>query len=319
MAVNRNQKFEMRNKKLLETEFAGIKLRNPVLIASGIVGFGEEYSGIIDFSQVGGLITKTITLEPRTGNLPPRVCEVSSGMLNSIGLENPGIDTFIKDKLPFLRKLDTKIIVSIAGKTIQDYVSLVKTLDKIKGIDGIELNLSCPNVKHSLHNQNCLISQNADSTEELVVATRKYTKLPLLSKLSPNVTDITAIAQSAESAGADGIVIANTFYGMAIDTKSRKPKLGNIIGGLSGPAIKPIILRMVYETFKKIKIPIMGVGGINSADDTIEFIVGGAKTIAVGSALFSDPDIINNILKGLTKYLIEHKIMLSKLYGSLLL
>jgi dihydroorotate dehydrogenase (NAD+) catalytic subunit len=273
------------------------------MAASGTFGYAKEFEKLVDLGEIGAIITKTITLNPRQGNVMPRICETSAGMLNAIGLQNEGIDDFIKEKMPYLSKIGVPIIVSISGNNIDEFFILARRLDKVKNISGIELNISCPNIKSK-----GLVAQDAKETYEVVKAVRKITDKTIITKLSPNVTDIVEIAESAESAGSDAVSLVNTFLGMAIDIDTRKPKLGNITGGLSGPCIKPIAVRMVYEVSKNIDIPVIGIGGIMNSDDAIEFMLAGAAAIQVGTANFIEPGICGKIVKGIEAYLKKHKI-----------
>jgi len=287
----------------LKIKIGKLELKNPVIAASGTYGFGEEFKDFVDISKLGAIIAKTITLNPSEGNPPPRIVETSSGILNSIGLQNDGIDGFLKDKLPILRKAKTVIILSIAGENPGEYKRLAKQLDKIDEIDGIELNISCPNVKGGLD-----FSVEPSSTFDVVNLTRRNTSKTLITKLSPNVKDISEIAKAAEAAGSDSVSLVNTFTGMAIDIETKMPKLGNVVGGLSGPAIKPIALRMVWEVSKKIKIPVIGVGGIMDYADALEFIMAGASAVQVGTANFVNPKATIEILSGIEKYMRKNKI-----------
>lgn len=297
----------------IETIIAGIKLKNPFIIASGIAGFGDEYSKICKISDWGAFVTKTITLKPREGNPPPRVIETDSGMLNSIGLENPGIDKFCNEKIKYLKTLKTKIIVSIAGETEQEYVLLTEKInDYINVFSAVELNLSCPNVKTGLS-----FSTNHKRAFNVVNKVKRKSKLPVIAKLSPKVTDIGLIAESVENAGADAVAVINTFPGMVIDIETRRSCLANISGGLSGPAIKPIALHCVWEVYKRIKIPIIGIGGIASSKDAIQFFIAGATAIQIGSAIFFNPWILSELVSGLGNYLIKHKMRITDLIGSL--
>jgi dihydroorotate dehydrogenase (NAD+) catalytic subunit len=298
----------------LRIELAGISLRNPVMVASGTFGYGEEYAQLVDLNKLGAIVAKTITLKPRLGNEPPRIVETASGVLNSIGLQNVGIDAFINEKLPFLKEYDVPLIVSIAGETIDEYVQLAKTL-KGEEISGLELNLSCPNIKYK---RKLMFAQDSQATHQVVSRVRKVTSLPLMVKLSPDVTDIASIAKACEEAGANGVSLINTFTGMAIDVKNRKPVLRQITGGLSGPAIKPIALRMVYEVHKIVKIPIIGIGGIMSAGDALEFIIAGAKAVAIGTGNFVDPLTPIKVIEGIREYMIKNKIKdIKSIVGSL--
>ena len=290
-----------------------MKLKNPVMAASGTFGYAKEFEKLVNLKNLGAIITKTITLNPRTGNPMPRICETAAGMLNSIGLQNEGFDNFIKEKLPYLSKIGTPVIISISGNNIDEFFILAKRLDKIKSISGIELNISCPNI-------NCegLVAQDAKETYEVVKAVRKITGKTIITKLSPNVTDIVKIAKAAENAGSDAISLVNTFLGMAIDIETRKPKLGNITGGLSGPCIKPIALRMVYDVSRNIDIPVIGIGGIMNSNDAIEFIIAGASAIQVGTANFIEPGVCKKIIKVMEEYLRKHKIEnIEELIGTL--
>ncbi|NIM03599.1 dihydroorotate dehydrogenase [bacterium] len=298
----------------LGIELAGISLKNPVMVASGTFGYGEEYAELVDLNRLGAIVAKTITLKPRLGNEPPRIVETASGVLNSIGLQNVGIDAFINEKLPFFREYDVPLIVSIAGDTIDEYVQLAKTL-KGEEISGLELNLSCPNIKYG---RKFMFAQDPKTTHQVVSRVRKATSLPLMVKLSPNVTDISSIARVCEEAGADGVSLINTFTGMAIDIESRKPILRQITGGLSGPAIKPIALRMVYEVHRAVKIPIIGIGGIMTAGDALEFIIAGAEAVAIGTGNFVDPLTPIKVIDGIREYMIRNKIKdIKSMVGSL--
>jgi len=281
----------------LEVNLAGISLKNPIILESGCFGYGEEYQDLINIDDVGAVVTKTITLKPKVGNPPPRLVETASGLLNSIGLANVGIELFLKEKLPYLEKFSTPIIVSIAGETRQEYLQLIQRLNG-EQIAGIELNISCPNIGKEL-----TVAQDEDETFSLVKAAKKQTKVPLLVKLSPNVTDITRIAKSAERAGADILSLVNTFSAMALDVETRSPKLGGILGGLSGPAIKPIALRMLWQVRKATTLPLIGMGGITNSRDALEFIIAGANAIGLGTAIFINPQAYLEIVDGLENYL----------------
>ena len=281
----------------LEVNLAGISLKNPIILESGCFGYGEEYQDLINIDDVGAVVTKTITLKPKVGNPPPRLVETASGLLNSIGLANVGIELFLKEKLPYLEKFSTPIIVSIAGETRQEYLQLIQRLNG-EQIAGIELNISCPNIGKEL-----TVAQDEDETFSLVKAAKKQTKIPLLVKLSPNVTDITRIAKSAERAGADILSLVNTFSAMALDVETRSPKLGGILGGLSGPAIKPIALRMLWQVRKATSLPLVGMGGITNSRDALEFIIAGANAIGLGTAIFINPQAYLEIVDGLENYL----------------
>lgn len=283
----------------LEVEIAGIKFKNPVMPAAGTFGYGEEYAPLIDLNRLGAVVTKTITLEPREGNPPPRTCETPCGMLNSIGLQNVGVKRFIKEKMPFLRRLKTNIIVSIAGSTMDDYRKLAVILNPVEGIDFLEVNISCPNVEA----EHQIFGTNPIMAGEVIRVVKENTHLPIIVKLTPNVTDITEIAKAVEHAGADAICAINTLKGMAIDIETGKPKIANVFGGLSGPGIKPIAVLMVYEIHKVVKIPIIGVGGIMNWRDVVEFIMAGATAIQVGTANFVDPQTMPKIIEGLAEFM----------------
>lgn len=298
----------------LAIELAGISLKNPVIVASGTFGYGEEYSELVDLNRLGAIVAKTITLKPRLGNEHSRIVETPSGVLNSIGLQNVGIDAFINEKLPFFKKYDVPLIVSIAGETTDEYVQLAKALREEK-ISGLELNLSCPNIKYK---RKLMFAQDPQATHQVVSRVRKATSFPLMVKLSPNVTDISSIARMCEKAGADGLSLINTFTGMAIDIETGRPILRQITGGLSGPAIKPIALRMVYEVHKAVKIPIIGMGGIMTAGDALEFIIAGAKAVAIGTGNFVHPLTPIKVIDGIKEYMVKNRIKdIKLLVGSL--
>ncbi|MDI6758904.1 MAG: dihydroorotate dehydrogenase [Candidatus Omnitrophota bacterium] len=303
-----------------------LRLKNPVIVASGTFGYAEEFKDIVDLKKLGGIVSKTITLNPRKGNPPPRTCETPAGMLNSIGLENPGVKVFLKEKLPVLKKIGVPIIVSIASESgPEEFVSLAKQLDKIACIAAIELNISCPNVSRlaGVPVSRCadkLISQDADSTYALVNAVRKVTKKTLITKLSPNITDITEIASAAQTAGSNAVSLINTIAAMSIDIEKKSFKIASGVAGLSGPAIKPIAVRMVWEVYQKIKIPIIGMGGIMNTADAIEFFLAGSSAIAIGTANFINPGINVEIIDGIKKYMIKNKIKgLKNLTGGLII
>jgi len=284
----------------LETEIAGIKMKNPVMVASGTFGFGKEYAEYIDLNKLGAIVTKSITLKPREGNPPPRLVETPAGMLNSIGLENPGIEGFLAEELHFLAKFDTPIIVNIAGETVEEYAELAKILSREPTVKGLEINISCPNVKKG----GMSFGVDPKLTAEVIAQVRKSAlSLPIIAKLTPNVTDITVIAKAAVEAGADALSAINTVLGMAIDLETGRSRLGTLTGGLSGPAIKPIALRMVYEISHTVNVPVIGIGGIVSGQDAYEFILAGAKAVQVGTANFIDVEAPLKIIKELEAYL----------------
>ena len=283
----------------LDVEIAGIKLKNPVIAASGTFGYGEEYSEVTDISKLGAIITKTVTLKPREGNPPPRLCETPSGMLNSIGLQNDGIEALVKEHLPFLSKFKVPVIVNIAGDTPEEFAALAKRLDKEPVVKGLELNISCPNVKQG----GMLFGVDPKLTVEVVKAVKKVTALPIIAKLTPNVTDIALIAKAAQDAGADAVSLINTVLGMAINVENWKSKIAAGPAGLSGPAIKPIAVRMVWQVAKAVKIPVIGIGGIMTPEDAIEFFLAGACAVQVGTANFVDPEACAKIIGGIKSYL----------------
>lgn len=284
----------------LQVELGPLRLRNPILTASGTFGYAREMAGLVDFSQLGGILPKTITQAPRAGNPPWRTVETTAGLLNSIGLDNDGVEAFLEHHLPYLATLPTAIIVSVAGKDLPEFVSLVERVSAQPGVAAIELNISCPNVA-------CGVDFAADAAlcEKLVSAVRKVSRLPLLAKLTPNVAKIADVAQAAATAGADAVTLINTLQGMAIDWRRRKPLLGNVIGGLSGPAIKPVALRCVHQVARAVRIPIVGVGGIATIDDVLEFLVAGASAVQIGTANYYDPQITTKLVTALPAALAE--------------
>jgi len=285
----------------ISVRIGSLELKNPVLTASGTFGYGIEFENLVDLNRLGGIVVKGISFEPRLGNPPPRVVETPCGMLNAIGLENVGVEGFITQKLPFLEKLDTKIFVNILGENVDEYKRISARLSRILAIDALEVNISCPNVKKG----GVAFGTDAKMAAAVTRAVKDETDLPVIVKLSPNVTDITEIAQAVEEAGADAISLINTLIGMAIDIYSGRPKLANVIGGLSGPAIKPVALRMVWQVARKVSIPVIGIGGISSAEDALEFLLAGAVAIQVGTANFYQPrtsiDIIDQMIDFLEK------------------
>jgi dihydroorotate dehydrogenase (NAD+) catalytic subunit len=291
-----------------------LALKNPVMVASGTFGYGEEFDGLCDLKRLGALVTKTITIHPRQGNPMPRTCETPAGMVNSIGLENPGIERFLSEKLPAVCKIGVPVIVSIASEgDPEEFVILARRLDGIRSVAALELNISCPNLKKKK-----LIAQDAAATAAVVKAVRRVTKKTLITKLSPNVTDIVGIAKAAENAGSDALALINTVQAMAIDVKTRTSKIAMGVGGLSGPAIRPIAVRMVWEVYQKVKIPIIGMGGVMDTLGALEFLIAGATAVSVGTANFIEPGISVEIISGIKKYLADNKIRdIQKLTGSL--
>lgn len=282
---------------------AGIQLKNPVMTASGTFGSGREYSEFVDLNQLGAVVVKGVANEPWSGNPTPRIAETYGGMLNSVGLQNPGVEAFIKDDIQFLRQYDTKIIVNIAGRTVADYCKVTEKLGD-SDIDLIELNISCPNVKAGGVN----FGTNPAMVEEVTKAVKKVARQPLIVKLTPNVTDIAEIAKAAVAGGADAISLINTLLGMAIDIHGRKPILANVVGGLSGPAIKPVALRMVYQVANAVQVPIIGMGGIATGEDAIAFMLAGATGVAVGTANFMNPRATMEVLEGIEDYMDQYNI-----------
>ena len=288
----------------LSINIKGLKFKNPVLTASGTFGYGEEFADFFDLGLLGGFIIKGTTLLPREGNAYPRMAETASGMLNAVGLQNKGVDYFISDIYPRIKNYNTNVIVNLSGSAIEDYVKAAEKLNELDKIPAIELNISCPNIKHG----GMVFGTNCNSAFEVVTAVRNVYKKCLIVKLSPNVTDITEIAKSVESAGADSVSLINTLLGMAINAETRKPILSTKTGGLSGPAIKPVALRMVWQTYKAVKIPIIGLGGIMNATDAIEFMLAGATAVQIGTANFIDPLVSVKVIEGINDYMIKHKI-----------
>jgi dihydroorotate dehydrogenase (NAD+) catalytic subunit len=298
----------------LSVDIGRLSIKNPVLTASGTFGYAKEYEGLLDLNRLGGIIVKGLSLAPSRGNRPPRIVETACGMLNAIGLENVGLDAFINTKLPFLKTLETAVIVNLYGTSVDEYAELAERVDNLKGIAGIEVNISCPNVKQG----GVAFGADAKSAGAVVSAIRKRTRLPLMVKLSPNVTDITKIAGSCEDAGADGLSLINTITGMAVNIHTRRSKLANVTGGLSGPAIKPIALRMVWQTAQKVRIPVIGIGGIMTAEDALEFIIAGATAVQVGTANFVNPRASMEIIDGIETYLRQNKLhSITQLIGTL--
>lgn len=288
----------------MSVNMGGMQLKNPVTVASGTFGYGYEYEDFVDISSIGAVIVKGTTLNPRHGNPPPRIIETSAGMLNAIGLENPGADVFLYEYLPDLRDRNVTVIANIAGNTIEDYAKLAHKLEGHAGIAAIELNISCPNVaKGGLQ-----FGTDPQMVKSVVEAVKAESSLPVIPKLSPNVTDIVAIARAASDGGADALSMINTLMGMAIDVEKRKPVLANIFGGLSGPAIKPVALRMIYQVYKEVDLPILGGGGIMNYKDALEFIMAGATAVSIGTGNFVNPCIAADIVEGIKNYMLEHNI-----------
>lgn len=297
-------------------KIGGITLKNPVMTASGTYGYGLEYSDFIDLSKLGGIVVKGTTLNPRQGNPYPRMAETPSGMLNAVGLQNKGVEYFCSEIYPSIKDIDTHMIVNVSGSTVEDYMATAERIAELDKIPAIELNISCPNVKEG----GMAFGVTCAGAAEVVRAVRKVYPKTLIVKLSPNVTDITEIARAVEAEGADSISMINTLLGMAIDVKSRKPILSTVTGGLSGPAVKPVALRMVWQTAKVVSIPIIGMGGISSCEDAIEFLLAGASAVQVGTYNFVDPTITTKIASGIEDYLVQNNMTdVSQLIGGLIL
>ncbi|OQY57768.1 MAG: dihydroorotate dehydrogenase B catalytic subunit [Desulfobacteraceae bacterium 4572_88] len=298
----------------LNVDIGGITLKNPVMTASGTFGYGREFESLVDLNRLGAIVVKGLSLKPSKGNPPPRIVETPCGMLNAIGLENVGIDTFEREKLPFLKTLSTPTFVNIYGKSIDEYAELASRTDAIDGIAGIEVNISCPNVSAG----GIAFGVDPEAAAKVVLAVRQRTTKPVMVKLSPNVTDIAEIARSAEAAGADSLSLINTITGMAIDIETRCPRLANVTGGLSGPAIRPVALRMVWQVAQCVKIPVIGIGGIMTAADALEFLIAGASAIQIGTANFVNPGVATEIIEGIETFLREKEISnLAELIGTL--
>jgi dihydroorotate dehydrogenase (NAD+) catalytic subunit len=297
----------------LQTDIGGIVLKNPVMTASGTFGYAREFERMVDLSRLGAIIVKGLSLEPSPGNQPPRIAETACGMLNAIGLENVGIKAFAADKLPFLKSLSTPVFINIYGKTISEYAELAGRINDLEGISGMEVNISCPNVKSGL-----AFGVDPAATAKVVKAVRDQTSKTVIVKLTPNVTDVTEIAKSAQDSGADALSLINTITGMAIDIDTRRSKLANITGGLSGPAIKPVAVRMVWQVAQAVKLPVIGIGGIMTARDALEFFIAGASAIEIGTANFVNPRATMDVLEGIEAYMKQNNIdRLSDIVGTL--
>ena len=300
----------------LSTTLCGIELSNPVLAASGTFGYGVEFASVVDLEAVGGIIVKGLSREPMPGNPPPRIYEAASGMINSIGLQNVGVREFVREKLPGLRGFRTAILANVFGYAVEDYVEVVRVLEDAEGVDGYELNVSCPNTRHG----GMYFSSDAALLGELVAQVRRAAQRPIIVKLSPNVARIDALARAAEEAGADAVSLVNTFLALAVDARTRRSRIGNGFGGLSGPAIKPIALRMVYEAARAVKIPVVGLGGIANGEDAAEFLIAGATAVEVGTATFWDPQAPARIARELDEFLaVENVANVRDIVGTLTL
>ena len=288
----------------MATNIGPLHLKNPVMTASGTFGYGQEYAAYVDLNKLGAVVVKGLSLKPRPGNPPPRIMETAAGMLNAVGLQNIGVEAFLSEKLPFLRRFDTKVIVNIYGETYNEYAKVAQKLSSAEGIHALEVNVSCPNVKKGG------LSFGADpkAAARVTRAVKDATSLPVIVKLTPNVTDIAAIAEAVEEAGADAVSLINTLAGLSVDIRTRRPHLKNVTGGLSGPAIKPVALRMVWEVARRVSIPVIGVGGIMTAEDALEFLIVGAKAVQVGTANFVNPLATVEIIEGMRQFLTALKI-----------
>jgi dihydroorotate dehydrogenase (NAD+) catalytic subunit len=298
----------------LSVRIGPLRLENPVIAASGCFGYGVEYAGAVDLRSLGGVAVKGLFLAAREGHPPPRIVETPAGMLNAIGLQGIGVHRFVAEKLPELRQAGATVFVNICGSTIAEYCEVARVLSDAEGVAALELNISCPNIKEGGLEFGCSLT----GTHDVVSAVRRVTSLPVIPKLTPNVTSVASFARAAEEAGADAVSLINTFLAMAIDVETRRPKLSNGVGGLSGPGIRPIAVRMVWDCYRAVKIPIVGMGGIATADDALEFIIAGASAVQVGTANFVDPFVWGKILDGLAAYMRRHRVeRLSDLVGSL--
>jgi dihydroorotate dehydrogenase (NAD+) catalytic subunit len=286
----------------LNVRIGSLELPNPLIAASGCFGYGVEYEEVVDLSTLGGVAVKGLFLSERNGHVPPRIAETPSGMLNAIGLQGIGVHRFVREKLPRLRELGARVVVNVCGTTLDEYAEVSRILSDHEGVAAIELNISCPNIKEGGIQFGCSLH----GTHDVTSAVRKVTSLPLIPKLTPNVTDVASFARAAEEAGADAVSLVNTFLAMAIDVETRRPKLSNVLGGLSGPAIRPIAVRMVWECYQSVKIPIVGMGGIMDADDVVEFMLAGATAVQIGTANFAHPFVWSKLLDGLRGYMQRH-------------
>jgi dihydroorotate dehydrogenase (NAD+) catalytic subunit len=298
----------------LAVNIGGIRMKNPVMVASGTFGYGPEYADLVDLNQLGAVVVKGIHARPWDGNPTPRMVEVPGGLVNAIGLQNPGVEVFVREYMPFLRQFDTAVVVNIWGRTVDEYIEVAERLDGVRGISGLEVNISCPNIKKGG------ISFGIDPrmAARVIGAVRRATRLPVMPKLSPAASSIAEMARAVEGAGADAVSLINTIPAMVIDVERRRPVLANGVGGLSGPAIHPVAVRMVWEAARAVKIPVVGMGGIRNAADAVEFLVAGASAVAVGTAIFGDPDVPLKVVRGIGEYLRRHKMnRVRDLVGSL--
>ena len=287
----------------MAVQIGSLKIKNPVMTASGTFGYGEEYADYVNLNMLGAIVVKGLSLKPRLGNPPPRIMETAGGMLNAVGLQNIGVEAFIAEKLPYLKKFDVAVIVNIYGETYAEYSKVAAKLSSVKGVHALEVNVSCPNVKKG----GLSFGSDPKAAAEVTRRVKAETNLPVIVKLTPNVTDIAAVAEAVEKAGADAVSLINTLSGMSIDLKTRTPHLKNITGGLSGPAIKPIALRMVWQVIQRVSIPVMGIGGIMTAEDALEFLILGAKAVQIGTANFINPRATLDVIEGIQNYMIDNK------------
>jgi len=281
-----------------------IRMKSPVMVASGTFGYGPEYADLVDLNRLGAIVVKGIRLEPTRGNPVPRTAEADSGLLNAIGLPNPGFEGFVREYMPFLRNYDVPVIVNVWGKTVDEYAEVARRFDQVSGVAGLEVNVSCPNIKEG----SCMFGTNLDMFRGVIRAVRKATSLPLMIKLAPDVSDVRVFARAAEESGADMLSIMNSFPALAIDVETRKPKLANVTGGLTGPAIRPIAVRLVWQASQAVKIPIVGIGGIAKAEHALEFLIAGASAVAVGTATFTHPPTALEVTEGIREYLVRHRL-----------
>jgi dihydroorotate dehydrogenase (NAD+) catalytic subunit len=298
----------------LAVEVGGLRLKNPLLAASGTFGYGVEYEGLIDLSRLGGVVSKGLYLEPRDGAPTPRIAETPSGLLNAIGLQGVGIHAFVRDVVPRMRRHDTALVVNVCGDSVEEYAEVARVCDGTPGIAGLEINISCPNVKQG----GIAFGGDPRMTHAVVAAVRAVTRLPVIPKLSPNVADITVFARAAEEAGADALSCINTLVGLAVDVETRRPRLGFGTGGLSGPAIRPIAVRMAWQAARAVKVPVIGIGGIACAEDALEFLIAGCRAVQIGTANFVDPQVHERVLAGIGDYLARHGLSdISEVVGTL--
>ncbi len=298
----------------LSVKIGRIEMKNPVMVASGTFGYGPEYADLVDLNRLGAIVVKGISLKPTAGNPPPRTVEVTGGLINAIGLQNPGVQGFVDEYMPFLRKYDVPVVVNIWGKTIDEYAEVAARIDGVPGVAGLEVNVSCPNIKEGSRT----FGSNPEMFRQVISEVRKRTKLTIIPKLTPDLFNVRAFARAAEECGADAISLTNSLPAMAIDVEERRAKLGNVTGGLTGPAIKPVAVKLVWEAAKAVKIPIVGMGGIAGAADAVEFLLAGASAVAVGTANFTNPATVIEVIDGLRDYLERHRMDdVRKLVGSL--